>query len=840
MKSVKRICALFLMLLMLVTAVPFSALKAEAVTGAGAPTDLNYYACGVDISFWQAGDSTGKNVDFVKLKNSGCKFVILRIGYGQSVDSAFISFYKKARAAGMPLGLYMYGLKTTYSGAASDANWVISVIEQNNMYFEYPIYYDLEESSQNNLSSTKKNELCSGWCDTLANAGYFPGIYAGGSQICDHLTSSFKAKYDLWIPHVLSGAGSEWSSQFTYTSKNYNAKGYGMWQYSWSNIYGGKYIYDGVYKSGTTKVEALDLDVAYKDYPTIMKTYGYNNCGSDEKMLLKEAMDKAMTLKYNSFSASGVTALRNAYADAESVYNNASSSSDAYKNARTALETAMKVGAGTVISQGKSYTSTNCLYTAGDDIEYDDIWMDDGKKLTDGKKGEPDGGTEGFFGAKNTEIVVDLGSVQASNTYKIYMTAGDYGITVPVGNQLDLDVKVSNDKSTWTYLGSAADSVRTGIKAQNWETLTLTYNHPEVVNARYVKFTVTSYAANNFVWLDEVEVINGEPVLSGNIYVNGMNQRVTSGACVVFTPSFGTISVDTANHAWTANVVAKWVDGNRYEVVSKSFGEGENTPSITLKSGEIFIACHNWETGVNDGSAVPGSAANANIVNGLVAGDIILLEGIDGYNGKLGVVPYISIEAKEVVEPENPGEPDTSEPDTSEPDTSEPDTSEPENHVHTPGPVSCVADQICFTCGEVLAPAAGHDEGVWVEVEEGLFELRCTKCEEMLDSKIEGSEKPSEPINPDKDGPDDIGDNNNGNPEPEYVGLRGDVDMDDAIGMTDYILLKRYYFNTYKLNDDQLLRGDLDENGSVGMTDYILLKRVYFNTYELKNPYVYK
>ena len=77
-------------------------------------------------------------------------------------------------------------------------------------------------------------------------------------------------------------------------------------------------------------------------------------------------------------------------------------------------------------------------------------------------------------------------------------------------------------------------------------------------------------------------------------------------------------------------------------------------------------------------------------------------------------------------------------------------------------------------------------------------------------------------------------------PEPEYSGLRGDINLDETIGMTDYILLKRYYFGTYTLNEKQILHGDLNEDGTIGMTDYILLKRVYFNTYTLKNPYVYK
>ena len=185
MKLMKKSCAFLLALTMvlgmMVALIPMSALEVGAISGAGAPTDMNYHALGIDISAWQAGGGSNTAlVDFAKLKSSGCQFVILRISYGQSLDKAFVSFYNKARAAGMPLGVYMYGLSTTRSGAVSDANWVISVIEKYNMYFEYPIYYDIEEQKQINLSASNKNALCEGWCDTLYAAGYFPGIYALG------------------------------------------------------------------------------------------------------------------------------------------------------------------------------------------------------------------------------------------------------------------------------------------------------------------------------------------------------------------------------------------------------------------------------------------------------------------------------------------------------------------------------------------------------------------------------------------------------------------------------------------------------------------------------------
>ena len=213
MKSIKHIMALCLTLVMIFSVIiPSGVITASAVPGAGIQK-TSFRSYGIDVSFWNVGVSNGNDysrVDFAKLKADGCQFVILRLGYEASesrvdtLDSAFLEYYRRARAAGMPLGIYFYGLSTTKAGAIADAQWVINVIESNNMYFEYPIYYDVEDSNQVALGSSAMEALCLGWCETLEAAGYFPGIYGGGSQVIDKLSSSFKSKYDLWYPRYKS------------------------------------------------------------------------------------------------------------------------------------------------------------------------------------------------------------------------------------------------------------------------------------------------------------------------------------------------------------------------------------------------------------------------------------------------------------------------------------------------------------------------------------------------------------------------------------------------------------------------------------------------------------
>ena len=59
----------------------------------------------------------------------------------------------------------------------------------------------------------------------------------------------------------------------------------------------------------------------------------------------------------------------------------------------------------------------------------------------------------------------------------------------------------------------------------------------------------------------------------------------------------------------------------------------------------------------------------------------------------------------------------------------------------------------------------------------------------------------------------------------------GDVNNDGKIDQYDYILVKRHYFGTRYLTDDEMTRGDVNEDGTVNQFDYILICRHYFGTY---------
>ena len=64
-------------------------------------------------------------------------------------------------------------------------------------------------------------------------------------------------------------------------------------------------------------------------------------------------------------------------------------------------------------------------------------------------------------------------------------------------------------------------------------------------------------------------------------------------------------------------------------------------------------------------------------------------------------------------------------------------------------------------------------------------------------------------------------------------GKLGDVNDDGAIDQFDYILVKRHYFETRYLTDDEFARADVNGDGAANQFDYILIKRHYFGTYVL-------
>ncbi|MGN0518513.1 MAG: GH25 family lysozyme, partial [Acutalibacteraceae bacterium] len=138
----------------------------SSVTGAVALSDItkvgtkNYYAAGenkiyakgIDVSKWQA------SINWTNVAADGVDFAILRaavtVSPGASVgkDSYFETNYANAKAAGIDVGVYMYGCAITTDQAIAEADGLYNIIKGKQ--FEYPIYYDVEYEDQKTVGKT--------------------------------------------------------------------------------------------------------------------------------------------------------------------------------------------------------------------------------------------------------------------------------------------------------------------------------------------------------------------------------------------------------------------------------------------------------------------------------------------------------------------------------------------------------------------------------------------------------------------------------------------------------------------------------------------------------------
>ena len=161
---------------------------------------------------------------------------------------------KNAKAAGVYLGCYFYTYATTKDEALKDADMLLSWLKGKQ--FEYPVFYDMEDKTQlqSGLTTEKRTDMCLAFINKMEKEGWYVGTYASADWYKNYLDAK-----------KLDEAGELWLAAWTDSGEptnDYSDK-YGMWQYS-----------------STGKVSGIagnvDLDVAYKNYPEIMRMWGYN------------------------------------------------------------------------------------------------------------------------------------------------------------------------------------------------------------------------------------------------------------------------------------------------------------------------------------------------------------------------------------------------------------------------------------------------------------------------------------------------------------------------------------------------------------------------------------
>ncbi len=190
---------------------------------------------GIDVSEWQ-GD-----IDFVKLKEAGCEFVMLRIGFSRNgtlyLDKSFKDNLAKAKSVGMPLGVYYYSNDKSAEEVRSVFRQIVS--ELGDTRLELPVVFDWEnfmDFQYYEISLKDLDHMYQVFEEEAEKMGYTPMLY-GSKYYLENLWRKTD-KRTIWLAHY-----TDWSS--------YEGR-YKLWQTcAWGQV-------DGI-------EENVDFDILFTD-----------------------------------------------------------------------------------------------------------------------------------------------------------------------------------------------------------------------------------------------------------------------------------------------------------------------------------------------------------------------------------------------------------------------------------------------------------------------------------------------------------------------------------------------------------------------------------------------
>lgn len=157
----------------------------------------------LDISFWQ------DTLDFAKIKKSGYDNIILRAGYGTTIDSKFNEYANACKKNNINIvAVYWFIYATNLTEVKANANKCLEVIKA---YKPKIVFADFEYDTVTKaakkgvkLGSKECDNFTIEFCETVKKAGYTPGYYAN-TDYYKNMYSSVKNKgYVFWLAHYKS------------------------------------------------------------------------------------------------------------------------------------------------------------------------------------------------------------------------------------------------------------------------------------------------------------------------------------------------------------------------------------------------------------------------------------------------------------------------------------------------------------------------------------------------------------------------------------------------------------------------------------------------------------
>lgn len=152
---------------------------------------------GIDVSKWQ------QEIDFERVKQAGCEFVIMRMGYYYD-DIAMDQYYRqnmeRAKAAGLDVGVYIYSTANSEEEARMNAKWIVENLDGQEL--DFPVVFDWESFShfqQYGMSIHDLNMNFLAFADELEKNGYSAMLYSSRNFLWNFWYE--QDKYPVWLAH---------------------------------------------------------------------------------------------------------------------------------------------------------------------------------------------------------------------------------------------------------------------------------------------------------------------------------------------------------------------------------------------------------------------------------------------------------------------------------------------------------------------------------------------------------------------------------------------------------------------------------------------------------------
>ena len=149
---------------------------------------------GIDVSRWDY------EVDWDAVKADDVSFAIIRCGHHHNAALETDEYWERNAAEcerlGIPYGVYFYAKATTVEEARQEAQYVVNLLRGKSP--SLPVYYDLEDGAILDVG-TDLAAVAKTFCDTIAAAGYQPGIYANLWWWNSFLTDPVFESWPRWV-----------------------------------------------------------------------------------------------------------------------------------------------------------------------------------------------------------------------------------------------------------------------------------------------------------------------------------------------------------------------------------------------------------------------------------------------------------------------------------------------------------------------------------------------------------------------------------------------------------------------------------------------------------------